>query len=84
MYTFESYRGKNLAAYVRYQSYMLLKGKGINAYFSVSEYSNKSTIKFKRKLNSKPIKLYKSIVIVKKCILNFTLKSYNSTVKLYF
>ena len=84
MYTFESYRGKNLAPYLRYQSYKLLEEKGINTYFSVSEYLNKSTIKFKKKLNSKPVKLYLSLVLFKKITMNFTLKTYNSSVKLYF
>ena len=77
MYTFEAYRGKNLAPYLRYHSYKLLEEKGVRTYYSVSEYFNKSTIKFKKKLNSKPVKLYLSLVIFKKYTLNFTLKSFS-------
>ena len=76
MYTFEAYRGKNLAPYLRYHSYKLLEEKGITTYLSVSEYFNKSTIKFKKKLSSKPLKLYLSLVLFKKWTMNFTLKSY--------
>lgn len=76
MYTFETYRGKNLAPYLRYHSYKLLKDQGVTKYYSVSEYFNKSTIKFKEKLNSEPIKLYLSMRFFKKWILNLTLKRF--------
>lgn len=76
MYTFESFRGKNLAPYLRYQSYKVLEDNGVTDYFSVSEYFNKSTIKFKKKLNSEPVKLYLSLVLFKRWTMNFTLKTY--------
>lgn len=77
IYTFEAYRGKNLAPYLRYQSYKYLEKENINSFYSVSEYFNKSTIKFKKKLNSKPVKLYLSLVLFKRWTFNFTLKSYS-------
>lgn len=76
MYTFEAYRGKNIAPYLRYHSYQYLKNNNISTYYSVSEYFNKSTIKFKKKLNSKPIKLYLSVVLFKKWYYNYTLKTF--------
>jgi hypothetical protein len=76
MYTFENYRGKNLAPYLRYHSYKVLEEKGVTDYLSVSEYFNKSTIKFKKKLNSKPVKLFLSLVLFKRWTINFTLKKY--------
>jgi hypothetical protein len=76
IYTFEAYRGKNLAPYLRYHSYKLLEEKGITTYLSVSEYFNKSTIRFKKKLNSKPAKLYLSLVLFKRWTMNFTMKDY--------
>lgn len=76
MYTFESYRGKNIAPYLRYQSYKYLEKENIKTYYSVSEYFNKSTIRFKEKLNSKPINLYLSVLLFKRWNYNFTLKSY--------
>ena len=78
MYTFEAYRGKNIAPYLRYHSYKLLEEKGITTYLSVSEYFNKSTIKFKKKLNSEPVKLYLSVLLFKKWTMNFTLKTYKN------
>ncbi len=78
MYTFEAYRGKNIAPYLRYHSYKLLEEKGITTYLSVSEYFNKSTIKFKKKLNSEPVKLYLSLLLFKKWTMNFTLKTYKN------
>lgn len=76
MYTFEAYRGKNIAPYLRFHSYQYLEKEHIKTYYSVSEYFNKSTIKFKEKLNSKPIKLYLSVLFFKKWSSNFTLKRY--------
>ena len=76
MYTFEAYRGKNLAPYLRYHSYKYLENENINTYFSISEYFNKSTIRFKKKLNSMPVKLYLSVVLFKRWTLNFTLKRF--------
>ena len=76
MYTFEAYRGKNLAPYLRYHSYKYLEKENVNTYFSVSEYFNKSTIKFKKKLNSEPVKLYLSLVLFKRWTMNFRLKSF--------
>ncbi|NNE31857.1 MAG: GNAT family N-acetyltransferase [Winogradskyella sp.] len=77
MYTFEAYRGKNLAPYLRYHSYDFLRKMNITTFYSVSEYFNKSTIRFKKKLNSKPKKLYLSLVLFKKWTFNFKIKNYN-------
>lgn len=76
MYTFESYRGRNLAPYLRYKSYGFIKEKGVDTKYSISEYFNKSTIKFKNKLNSKHLKLYLSVILFKKIHWNFLLKTY--------
>ena len=74
MYTFENYRGKGVAPFLRYHSYQLMKSKGVTKFYSVSEYFNKSTIKFKKKLNSKHVALFLSIFWFKKWYMNFTLK----------
>ncbi len=75
-YTFEAFRGKNLAPYLRYQSYQLLENKGVDTYYSISEYFNKPTIKYKQKLQVRPLKLYLSILLFKKWRFNYTLKSF--------
>lgn len=76
MWTFHAYRGKNLAPYLRYQSYRLLEKQGRSVKYSITQYFNKSSIKFKKKLNAKHLKLYLSIALFKKIYWNFTLKSY--------
>ncbi|MGB5668009.1 MAG: hypothetical protein WBM53_14285 [Maribacter sp.] len=76
MYTFESHRGKNLAPYLRYLSYQLLKDMGRDKLYSVSAYFNKSTIRFKKKLNAKHQKLFLYIILFKKYHWDFLLKTY--------
>lgn len=76
MWTSHLYRGKNLAAYLRYQNYKLLQKQGIDIKYSITEYFNKSSIKFKRKLNSRHLQLYLSIKLFKKYYWNFLLKNY--------
>lgn len=77
MWTFHEYRGKNLAPFLRYKSYHLLREKGIDLKYSISNFFNKSTIKFKNKLNAKHLNLYLSIVLFKKIYWNFKLKDFN-------
>lgn len=76
MWTFHEYRGKNLAPYLRYKSYQLLKEHGRDIKYSITNYFNKSSIKFKSKLNSKHLIFYLSIVLFKKVHWNFKLKDY--------
>lgn len=76
MFTLPKFRGKNLAPYLRYKCYRHLEDRGITAYFSVSNYYNKSAIKFKKKLNSAPQKLYLNITLFNVVERNFTLKTY--------
>lgn len=76
MWTFDGYRGKNLAPYLRYQCYLLLKEMGRDMVFSVSAYFNKSSIRFKKKLNAKNLKLYLYVGLFKKYHWNFLLKEY--------
>lgn len=76
MYTYQDYRGKNLAPYLRYKSYELLKKEGIQRIYSITDYFNKSSQKFKRKLNAKNQSLYFDMILFKKFHKNFTLKKY--------
>ncbi|MFH4966046.1 hypothetical protein V8G69_13675 [Gaetbulibacter sp. M235] len=76
MWTFHSYRGKNLAPYLRYQSYKLLDKQGRTVKYSITQYFNKSSIKFKSKLNSKHLSLFISIALFKKYYWNFPIKKY--------
>ena len=78
MYTLESYRGENLAPYLRYKSYEILKDRGLEKFFSISEYFNTPAIKFKMKLNAKKLKLILFIQLFNKFRWNFVLRSYSS------
>lgn len=74
MFTFEEFRGKNLAPYLRYLCYRELENRGIDKKYSISNYFNKSAIRFKEKLNSKPLKLYINIELFKKVQWHFLFK----------
>ncbi|MGB5783474.1 MAG: GNAT family N-acetyltransferase, partial [Eudoraea sp.] len=78
MYTFESYRGKNLAPYLRYQSYLMLRDMGRDKIYSITQYFNKSSKNFKKKLNARNLQLYINIIIFKKYQHHFVLRSYNT------
>ncbi|NAY92776.1 GNAT family N-acetyltransferase [Muricauda sp. JGD-17] len=78
MYTYQSFRGKNLAPYLRYQVYKMLRSEGIENIYSVTDYLNKSSIKFKRKLGAKPLVLYGSAIFLKKFHRTFKLKQYKT------
>ncbi|RAJ15495.1 hypothetical protein LV92_00190 [Arenibacter echinorum] len=76
MWTFHSFRGRNLAPYLRYKCYELLKDQGRDTKYSVTDYFNKSSIKFKNKLNSKNLQLYIYIDLFGKWKRHYLLKSY--------
>jgi hypothetical protein len=78
MYTRESYRGKNLAPYLRYKSYKMLKEMGRVKLYSISDYFNSPAVAFKKKLNAKKLKLILFVKFFNKFQRSFTLKSYSS------
>ncbi|MGB3150337.1 MAG: GNAT family N-acetyltransferase, partial [Maribacter sp.] len=78
MYTFDNYRGKNLAPYLRHKSYEILKEKGKENIYSITDYFNKSSIRFKEKLEARNTVLYLRITLFKKVFWNFKLKKYKS------
>lgn len=77
MYTFQNYRGRNLAPYLRHATYELLKGEGINTFYSISDYFNNSSHKFKKKLGAKRLQLFLSIALFNKYHRTFLVKTYN-------
>ncbi|MDO5970477.1 GNAT family N-acetyltransferase [Flavivirga aquimarina] len=77
MYTFEAFRGRGIAPYLRYQCYKIAKKEGITRTYSISEYFNKSSKKFKKKLCARNTELYISIVLFKKIRKTFLLKKYD-------
>jgi hypothetical protein len=77
MYTFKSYRGKNVAPFMRHQLYFHLNKMGRTDFFSVTNAFNNPSIRFKRKLGAYPSKLYLTIKLGKFFKRNLLLKSYS-------
>jgi hypothetical protein len=80
MYTMESHRGKNLAPFLRYKSYEILKELGIDTMYSISDCFNSPAVKFKTKLNAKRLKLILFIQLFHKIRRSYTLKTYSPTI----
>lgn len=76
MHTLDSYRGKNLAPYLRYKSYEFLKDIGRDVLYSASEYFNTPAIKFKQKLNARKLKLVFYCKFFDKFLWSFTVRTY--------
>lgn len=79
MYTRDSYRGKNLAPYLRYKSYEMLKQIGRDKLYSVSDYFNSPAVTFKKKLNAQKLKLILFVQLFGKIRHTYLLKSNYST-----
>jgi hypothetical protein len=74
--TFSSYRGKNLAPYLRVQLYKHLRQMGRTKFISITQYFNTPSLRFKKKLNAKPQKLYVYICLFRKYKRVILLKRY--------
>ena len=74
--TFSSYRGKNLAPFLRVKLYRHLRQMGRTKFISITQYFNTPSLRFKKKLNAKPQKLYVSIYLFKKYKWVILLKNY--------
>ncbi len=78
MYTVKSYRGRSLAPYLRYQICMSLREEGRIMAYSVCDYFNYPSIKYKRKLNTKYLKLFLYIQLFNYFRWNLKLKDYKN------
>jgi hypothetical protein len=76
MYTAVPFRGKNIAAYLRYETYKALEKMGRDTFYSISEVFNKPSIRFKQKLNARFVKKGLFIEFFKKIRLSIPLKTY--------
>ena len=74
MYTMKPFRGKGIAPYLRYQSYRFLKEAGRDRLFSYSDYFNHPSIRFKRKLNARFLKICLYVELFKKYHWNWIIK----------
>ena len=66
MFTVEGYRGKNIAPYLRYKSYEMLKEMGRNVLYSISICFNTPAVRFKEKLDAKKVNLILVIQLFRK------------------
>ena len=74
--TFQTYRGKNLAPYLRYELYKHLEKMGRSNLYSITEFFNIGAIKFKKKLKVRPLKVYLHVTFFKKYYYTILLKRY--------
>jgi hypothetical protein len=75
-YTFPPFRGRELAPYIRYQMYKEMSKLGKHRFFSISEYFNTPSIKFKEKLGAKKIEMRLLIDVLNRWHFIFRLKRY--------
>jgi hypothetical protein len=76
LYTFDAYKGKNLAAYLKYHCFDLLEKYDISKIYSINSYFNTSSLKVKKKMGARKLKLYLYIGLFKKRYWNFLLREY--------
>jgi len=71
------YRGRGLAPYMRFNCYQQLRDQGRHTFYSISDYFNKPSIRFKRKLSAEIVQLYLQIKIGTLNVGLWVLKDYN-------
>ena len=74
--TFKAYRGKALAPYLRQKVYEHLAAMGRTKLYSITLFENTPSIMFKKKLNTKNLKLYLRISKFSKHSSNILLRQY--------
>jgi hypothetical protein len=78
MYTLNSYRGKNIAPYLRFKSYKMLNKMGIETIYSITDFFNSPAVKFKQKLGVKFLGLYLKIDLFRKWKRDLKIKEYET------
>lgn len=76
--TLDTFRGMNLAPYLRFQMYKYLRQTGRTKLYSITEFFNTPAIKFKEKLGAQPLKLGLQLKISHKHQFNVTLRTYRT------
>ena len=74
MFTVHAHRGKKLAPYLRCQTYRLLSRKGMTQIYSISDAFNTPSVRFKKRLNARFVKLGISVTLLNRHKFNFTLR----------
>ena len=76
--TLSAYRGKSIAPYLKYQIYQHLAAIGRTELYAIVHFSNILSIKFRWKLNAKPIKLFMNVKFLNIYNRNILLKNYRN------
>lgn len=79
-YTLASFRGRGLAPFIRYQLYKELAKLGKQKLYSVSGSLNKSSLRFKKKLNAMIIEKHMYIEIFNKWKYSYLLEKYDNRI----
>ena len=74
-FTFNTYRGKNMAEFLRYELYKYLKQIGRNRIYAFIDMVNTSSIKMQKKLKAEPLKIVINIKIFNKYNWNIMMRS---------
>jgi len=75
-YTDPEYRGKGLAPLMRNQCYKALKDRGVDVFYSVCDYFNTPSVRYKKKMNARVHKLGLFVAIGNKYSRSWILKEY--------
>ena len=75
-YTYDDFRGKGLAPYLRFKCYEVLSEQGFSKFLSITQYFNRSSLKYKAKLNAKYKTIYLYLEFFHKFNWLFKLKNY--------
>jgi hypothetical protein len=72
--TYQAFRGKNIAPYVRHELNKIMKMKGVDRCYSITLLSNTASMKFKQKLGARPIAMFLYIGLFRKYHMHFQIK----------
>jgi hypothetical protein len=75
VFTFQAYRGDNLALFLRYELYKHLNQMGRNKFYSLINMVNTPSIKLHKKLKTKPLKIIINIEVFNKYHWNIMMRS---------
>ena len=76
--TLSAFQGKALAPYLRYHTYKHLTQIGRTKLYSLVLFANIPSIKFHKRVNGKPLKLFLNVRLFNKYKRNFVLKKYKN------
>lgn len=76
MYTIHKFRGQNLAPYLCYLCYQALAEKGVTVCYSITQYFNRSALRYKAKLGTRHKALYLYTGLFNRLGRTFKLRSY--------